>query len=34
MGNPQRFTNLEIEATKNFIQSLINPKGEQPDDAD
>ena len=34
MRNPQRFTDLEIEATTNFIQSLINPKGEQPDDAE
>ncbi len=34
MRNPQRFTDLEIEATKNFIQSLINPKGEQGDDAE
>ncbi len=34
MGNPQRFTDLEIEATTNFIQSLINPKGEQGDDAE
>ena len=33
-ANPQRFTDLEIEATTNFIQSLINPKGEQPDDAE
>ena len=33
-ANPQRFTDLEIEATTNFIQSLINPKGEQSDDAD
>ena len=34
MRNPQRFTDLEIEATTNFIQSLINPRGEQPDDAE
>ena len=34
MRNPQRFTDLEIEATTNFIQSLINPKGEQSDDAE
>jgi len=34
MRNPQRFTDLEIEATTNFIQSLINPKGDQGDDAE
>ena len=34
MRNPQRFTQLEIESTTNFIQSLINPKGEQGDDAE
>ena len=34
IGNPQRFTQLEIENTTNFIQSLINPKGEQGDDAE
>ena len=34
MRNPQRFTQLEIESTTNFIQSLINPKGEQSDDAE
>ena len=33
-ANPQRFTDLEIEATTNFIQSLINPKGDQGDDAE
>ena len=34
MGNPQRFTQLEIESTTSFIQSLVNPKGDQPDEAD
>ena len=33
-ANPQRFTDLEIEATTNFIHSLINPKGDQSDDAE
>ena len=31
MGNPQRFTDLEIEATTNFIQSLITPKEGKAD---
>ncbi len=34
MGNPSLFTQLEIESITNFIQSLINPKGEQSDDAE
>ena len=34
MRNPQRFTQLEIESTTSFIQSLINPKGDQGDDAE
>lgn len=34
LANPSLFTPLEIEATTNFIQSLINPKGDQGDDAD
>jgi len=28
------FTQLKIESTTNFIQSLINPKGDQGDDAE
>ena len=31
MRNPQRFTDLEIEATTNFIQSLITPKEGKAD---
>ena len=31
---PSLFTQLEIESTTNFIQPLINPKGEQSDDAE
>ncbi len=31
MGNPQRFTDLEIESTTNFIQSLITPKEGKAD---
>ena len=34
LANPSLFTPLEIESTTNFIQSLINPKGDQPDDAE
>ncbi len=34
MGNPSLFTQLEIESTTSFIQSLINPKGDQGDDAE
>jgi hypothetical protein len=34
IGNPSLFTQLEIESTTNFIQSLINPKDDQPDDAE
>ena len=34
MGNPSLFTQLEIESTTNFIQSLINPKDDQGDDAE
>ena len=30
-ANPQRFTDLEIEATTNFIQSLITPKEGKAD---
>ena len=31
MRTPQRFTDLEIETTKNFIQSLITPKEGKAD---
>ena len=31
MRDPQRFTDLEIEATTNFIQSLITPKEGKAD---
>ena len=31
MGNPSLFTQLEIEATTNFIQSLITPKEGKAD---
>ena len=34
LANPSLFTPLEIESTTNFIQSLINPKGDQGDDAE